>query len=64
MFASKDRCDYRSMSERHLLEEARYNPNAELAVVLAERLQDEMEAHLRTKVLRKDEIGGGYHSYG
>lgn len=33
-----DRNTYRMCEDSKLLEEARYNPNAELAVVLAERL--------------------------
>ena len=41
MFAHRDRSDYRCMNDRLLFEEARYNPNAELAIVLAERWQEE-----------------------
>ena len=35
-----DRNQYRMYSDARLLEEARYNPNAELAIVLGERLED------------------------
>lgn len=35
----KDRNRYRMCEDSHLLEEARYNPNAELAIVLGERLE-------------------------
>jgi peptidoglycan hydrolase CwlO-like protein len=34
-----DRNRYRMCEDSKLLEEARYNPNAELAIVLAERLE-------------------------
>jgi chromosome segregation ATPase len=34
-----DRSRYRMCEDSKLLEEARYNPNAELAIVLAERLE-------------------------
>jgi chromosome segregation ATPase len=34
-----DRIRYRMCEDSKLLEEARYNPNAELAIVLAERLE-------------------------
>lgn len=34
----KDRSYYRMCEDSKLLEEARYNPNAELAIVLGERL--------------------------
>ena len=34
-----DRNTYRMCEDSKLLEEARYNPNAELAIVLAERLE-------------------------
>lgn len=40
MIGAKDRTDYRTFSNKGLIEEARYTPNAELCVVLAERLQD------------------------
>jgi hypothetical protein len=36
----RDRCDYRTMSNALLIEEARYTPNPELAIVLAERLRE------------------------
>ena len=35
-----DRSRYRMCEDSKLLEEARYNPNAELAIVLAERLEN------------------------
>ena len=35
----KDRNRYRMCEDSKLLEEARYNPNAELAIVLGERLE-------------------------
>ena len=35
----KDRSHYRMCEDSLLLEEAKYNPNAELAIVLAERLE-------------------------
>jgi|LakMenE01Jun11ns_1017448.scaffolds.fasta_scaffold9959430_5 hypothetical protein len=37
-----DRTYYRTEEDQQLLEEAKYNPNSELAVVLAERLDDIM----------------------
>lgn len=40
MNTAKDRCDYRTMNDRDLIEESRYNPNAELAIALAERLEE------------------------
>ena len=35
-----DRSTYRSWGNIRLIEEAKYNPNAELAIVLGERLED------------------------
>jgi cob(I)alamin adenosyltransferase len=35
-----DRNFYRTEEDQQLIEEAKYNPNSELAVVLAERLDD------------------------
>ena len=35
-----DRNTYRMCSDSYLLEEAKHNPNAELAIVLAERLEE------------------------
>ena len=35
-----DRSRYRMCEDSKLLEEAKYNPNAELAIVLAERLEE------------------------
>jgi peptidoglycan hydrolase CwlO-like protein len=37
-----DRTYYRTEEDQQLIEEAKYNPNSELAVVLAERLDDIM----------------------
>lgn len=37
-----DRNAYRMYSDSRLLEEARYNPSAELAIVLAERLEESL----------------------
>lgn len=34
----KDRCDYRTMTDAELIEEAKYNPNPELCIALGERL--------------------------
>lgn len=39
MMIGTDRNDYRCMNNERLIEEAKYNPNPELAVVLAERLE-------------------------
>jgi chromosome segregation ATPase len=39
MAIRKERSYYRMCSDSHLLEEARHNPNAELAVALGERLE-------------------------
>lgn len=45
----KDRCDYRTMTDAELIEEAKYNPNPELAIALAERLDKKrMEARDHT----------------
>lgn len=41
----KDRSYYRTEEDRLLIEEAKYNPNYELSVVLAERLE-EVQAEL------------------
>lgn len=40
MIGAKDRSDYRAYSIKGLIEEAKYTPTAELAIVLAERLED------------------------
>lgn len=41
----KDRCYYRMQKDEELIEEAKYNPNPELAIALAERLEkNRMEA--------------------
>ena len=34
----KDRCYYRMQTDQELIEEAKYNPNPELCIALAERL--------------------------
>lgn len=39
----KDRCDYRSMTDQELIEEAKYNPNPELAIALGERLDKKIK---------------------
>lgn len=46
-----DRCDYRTMDNARLIEEARYTPNPELAIVLAERLKEsERETRLAERL--------------
>ena len=40
IIGGKDRSDYRALPTQLLIEEARYTPNVELCVVLAERLED------------------------
>lgn len=40
IIGGKDRTEYRSFSTKGLIEEARYYPSAELAIALAERLED------------------------
>ena len=48
-----DRNTYRMCEDSKLLEEARYNPNAELAIVLAERLENAwVEYEAETEALR------------
>ena len=37
IIGGKDRCDYRAMDIKELIEESIYNPNAELCIVLGER---------------------------
>ena len=44
-----DRNTYRMCSDSYLLEEAKHNPNAELAIVLAERLV-EVQAEFDEKI--------------
>lgn len=39
IIGGKDRCDYRTMSTKELIEEAKYCPNIELCIVLGERLE-------------------------
>ena len=36
----EDRTTYRTWDEKRLIEEAKYNPNRELAIALGERLED------------------------
>lgn len=45
MIGAKDRNDYRAYTTKGLIEEARYYPNFELCIALAERLED-MERNL------------------
>ena len=40
IIGGKDRSYYRLASDRDLIEEAIYNPNVELCIVLGERLED------------------------
>jgi len=40
MIGAKDRTEYRTYATKALIEEARYYPSAELAIALAERLED------------------------
>jgi hypothetical protein len=40
IIGGKDRSDYRAMATSTLIEEAIYNPNVELCVVLGERADD------------------------
>jgi chromosome segregation ATPase len=48
-----DRSRYRMCEDSKLLEEARYNPNAELAIVLAERLENAwVEYEAETEALK------------
>lgn len=44
VIGGKDRCDYRLMSTRALIEESKYYPSVELCIVLGERL-DHREAN-------------------
>lgn len=38
IIGGKDRCDYRTLGTKALIEEAQYNPNAELCIAIGERL--------------------------
>lgn len=49
---TKDRNDYRCMFDDDLVEEAKYNPTAELAVVLGERLDDHIAETPEIEVLQ------------
>jgi len=40
IIGGKDRAYYRLASDEELIEEAKYTPNAELAIALGERLED------------------------
>lgn len=40
MIGAKDRNDYRTFTTKGLIEEAKYQPTIELAIALAERLED------------------------
>jgi hypothetical protein len=44
IIGAKDRSDYRMQYSKNLIDEAKYNPNPELCIVLAERLQDALDA--------------------
>lgn len=46
IIGGKDRSDYRVMSTKELIEEAKYTPSIELCIALAERL-DEAERNRR-----------------
>lgn len=41
----KDRTYYRMQTDAELIEEAKYNPNPELAIALAERLEKKGQEH-------------------
>jgi chromosome segregation ATPase len=54
MAITKERSYYRMCEDSHLLEEAKYNPNAELAIVLGERLETVwLEYEVETEALRE-----------
>ena len=42
----KDRDYYRACTDADLIEEAKYNPNIELAIVLGERLEEVLSLEL------------------
>ena len=55
----KDRSHYRTEEDRLLIEEAKYHPNAELAFVLGERLDDlllEAETDIEAERERADDF--------
>jgi hypothetical protein len=54
MIGAKDRSDYRLMSDTELLEEAKYTPNTELAIVLAERLYSALDKIEEMEALRRE----------
>jgi len=51
---TKDRNDYRCMFDDDLVEEAKYNPTAELAVVLGERLDEYIAETPETQFLQDE----------
>jgi len=51
---TKDRNYYRCMFDGDLVEEAKYNPTAELAVVLGERLDDHIAETPETQFLQDE----------
>ena len=55
MIGGKDRSYYRREDTRELLLEAKYNPNVELCIVLAERLQDSMDKITDMEAVRRDQ---------
>jgi hypothetical protein len=53
-----DRTTYRSQEDQQLIEEAKYNPNRELAIALGERLEDyaaEMDVKIGEQRERADD---------
>ena len=53
-----DRSTYRSQEDQQLIEEAKYNPNRELAIALGERLEDfvaEMDVKIGEQRERADD---------
>lgn len=54
LIGAKDRCDYRIMNDKELLEEAKYTPNPELAIVLAERLYSALDKIEEMEALRRE----------
>lgn len=54
MIGAKDRSDYRVMSDKELLEEAKYYPSVELAIVLAERLYEALDKIDEMETARRD----------
>lgn len=54
MIGAKDRSDYRTYSDKGLIEEAKYTPNTELAIVLAERLYEALDKIDDMENVRRD----------